>query len=61
MHGILVIVGVIIVVMILVHIIFRVIKFTLSVFLFGIALIAVLYVFQQYFGIDLIAAIERAL
>jgi hypothetical protein len=57
MHGFLVAIGVVIVLMIIVHIIFKVIKFTLGVFLFGIALIAVVYVFQTFFGIDLLSII----
>lgn len=59
MHAYLVGLGVFIVVVIGVHLIFDVIKFTLSVFLLGVALIAILYVFQHYFGIDLIGVIER--
>ena len=45
--------------MILIHIIFRVVKFTIVVFLMGVALIGVLYVFQHYLGIDLIGEISR--
>ncbi|MDP9128180.1 MAG: hypothetical protein M3N08_07985 [Pseudomonadota bacterium] len=55
MHGILVLMGVIAVLIILVHIVFKVIKFTVIVFVLGAALVALIYVFQQYFGIDLIA------
>lgn len=58
---ILTIAGVFLVLVILVHIFFRVIKFTLSVFLLGVALIIVVQLFQSWFGIDLIAVIERHL
>jgi hypothetical protein len=57
MHGILVAAGVLLVAIIAVHIIFKAIKFTLGLFLLGAALITVVYVFQHYLGIDLIAAI----
>lgn len=57
MHGFLVAVGVLAVVVILVHIFFKVIKFTFGVLLLGIALMAVVYVFQVYFGIDLASII----
>jgi hypothetical protein len=56
MHASLVVVGVIIVLVIVIHIVFRVIKFTLAVFLLGLAFLAVVYVFQHYLGIDLLAA-----
>jgi len=59
MHGFLVIAGVIAVVVIVVHMIFKVIKFTIGVLLLGVALIAVVYVFQQYLGIDLPAVISK--
>jgi len=58
MHSFLILAGVVLVIMILVHIIFRVIKFTIVVFLLGAALIAVVYYFQQYLGIDLIGIID---
>ena len=61
MHGILVAFGVLIVFMILVHIFFRIVKFTISVFLFGIALIGTVYAFQAWFGIDLIEVIASHL
>ncbi len=59
MHLSLVVVGVFIVLLIVVHIIFRVIKFTFMFFLLGVALVGVVYIFQHYFGIDIIAEIER--
>ena len=59
MNGLLVAVGVLIVLMLVIHIVFRIIKFTISVFLLGVALIATVYIFQQYFGIDLVAVISR--
>ena len=46
---------------IVIHLVFRVIKFTIaSIFLF-IALIAIIYVFRHYLGIDLISEIALAI
>jgi hypothetical protein len=59
MQGLLVGGGLLLVLIIVVHLIFKVIKFTLSVFLLGLALLLVFYVFQQYLGIDLGAVIQR--
>lgn len=59
MHGFLIALGIIIVLMIVVHIVFKVVKFTLSVFVLGLAFIAVVYCFQHYFGIDLLAEIAK--
>ncbi len=52
-------IGMLLVLIIVIHIIFRVIKFTISVFFLGIVLILVVYGFQQYLGIDLLAGINR--
>ena len=59
MHAILVIVGLIFVFIIAIHLIFRVLKFTLASIFLILALVAVLYIFRQYFGIDLIGEIAR--
>jgi hypothetical protein len=61
MHAILIIGGLILVFMIVVHIVFRVIKFTIMTFLLGVALVAVLYFFKQYLGIDLIGELAAHL
>jgi hypothetical protein len=55
MHLLLVGLGVVIVLVIVVHIIFKVIKFSFGVLFLGIALVLVIYVFRQYFGIDLLS------
>ncbi|HUY68012.1 MAG TPA: hypothetical protein VMV79_01775 [Alphaproteobacteria bacterium] len=57
MHAILVLTGILLILMLAVHIIFRAIKFTFTVFLLGLAVLAVIYVFQRYLGIDLMAVI----
>lgn len=59
MHAILVIAGLILVFIIAIHLIFRVLKFTLASIFLILALVAVLYIFRQYFGIDLIGEIAR--
>ena len=59
MHGYLVVIGVVLVLVVGAHLLFDVIKFTVSVFLLGVVLIGILYIFQHYFGIDLIGVIER--
>ena len=59
MHEILAIVGVVLVIIIVVHIVFRIIKFTMLVLVLGVGLVAVLYGFQEYLGIDLIAIIAN--
>ena len=59
MHAYLVLIGVFLVLVVGVHLLFDVIKFTVSLFLLGVILVAILYIFQHYFGIDLIGVIER--
>jgi hypothetical protein len=59
MHASLVVLGLFIVLVIVVHLVFRVIKFTLGFILLGLALVAVVYVFRHYLGIDLIGVIAR--
>ncbi len=54
MHTFLIGIGVVLVLMVVVHIIFKVIKFTIAVFLLGVALLVIIYCFQNYLGIDLI-------
>jgi len=59
MHVLLLGAGLLLVFVIVIHLVFRVIKFTIASFLLCIALVAVIYFFRQYFGIDLIGAIGR--
>jgi len=59
MHGLLILGGLILVFVIVIHLIFRVIKFTFAAILLCIALIAVVHVFRQYLGIDLIGEISQ--
>ena len=61
MHLSIVAIGVFIVLIIAVHLVFKVIKFTIGIFLLGLALFAVLFVFQRYLGIDLLTVIGNNL
>ena len=47
------------VLLIVVHVIFKVVKFTFMLFLFGVAVVSLFYIFQHYFGIDLVAEISK--
>jgi hypothetical protein len=59
MHILLLGLGLFLVFILVIHLIFRVIKFTIASFLLGLAIVAVIYFFRQYFGIDLIGEIAR--
>ena len=59
MHGLLILGGLILVFVIVIHLIFRVVKFTFAALLLCLAFIVVVHLFRQYFGIDLIGEIAR--
>jgi len=59
MHVLLLGAGLFLVFILVIHLVFKMIKFTIAVFLLGLAIVAVIYFFRQYFGIDLIGAIGR--
>jgi len=59
MHGLLILAGLIFVFVIVIHLIFRVIKFTIAAVLLCVAFVVVVHLFRQYLGIDLIGEIAR--
>ncbi len=59
MHVILLGVGLFLVFLVIIHLVFRVVKFTFASFLLIVALVVILYFFRKYFGIDLIGEIAR--
>jgi hypothetical protein len=59
MHGLLILAGLIFVFVIVIHLVFRVIKFTIAAIFLCIALVVVIHLFRQYFGIDLVSEIAR--
>ena len=61
MSGVLVAIGVLLIITLLVHLLFRIVKLTIIIFLFGMFHVAIDHILKQYFGIDLIGLITNHL